>query len=440
MAEITATYRNAQKELEASQRAGVISAESYAQQRISIIQQERDEVTHAYEREIAALEAAKAKQGTSAAQRIQLDQKIADARTALVKAQQDADSQLNQIELSEQGRLRRQEQSVQRYTQALQAQVDALRLEGERAAAGVSMGGRERSRFEQLNSLDDRYNQQLMDLENQRSDPSRQMSDEEYEKRLATLRKAHQDLRDTVVSNYDQMTAAQSDWSNGASGAWNDYLESARNVAGQTHDLFTNAFRGMEDAVATFATTGKLSFSDFAKSILADMARIATRAAASQALSSLFGGFFGGGNAAVQSGVDNLVSSSGLFANGGAFAGGVQMFATGGAFTNSVVSTPTAFGMSGGRLGVMGEAGPEAVMPLTRTSSGALGVRAMGGGGSQINVEVNIASDGSANVSSSQPGLDQFGRDIGTFVEQKYRQLLARDLRRDGAIGRAING
>ncbi|HCF7308497.1 phage tail tape measure protein [Pseudomonas aeruginosa] len=440
LAEITATYRNAQKELEASQRAGVISAESYAQQRISIIQQERDEVTHAYEREIAALEAARAKQGTSAAQRIQLDQKIADARTALVKAQQDADSQLNQIELSEQGRLRRQEQSVQRYTQALQAQVDALRLEGERAAAGVSMGGRERSRFEQLNSLDDRYNQQLMDLENQRSDPSRQMSDEEYEKRLAALRKAHQDLRDTVVSNYDQMTAAQSDWSNGASGAWNDYLESARNVAGQTHDLFTNAFRAMEDAVATFATTGKLSFSDFTKSILADMARIATRAAASQALSSLFGGFFGGGNAAAQSGVDNLVSNSGLFANGGAFAGGVQMFATGGAFTNSVVSTPTAFGMSGGRMGVMGEAGPEAVMPLTRTSSGALGVRAMGGSSSQINVEVNIASDGSANVSSSQPGLDQFGRDIGTFVEQKYRQLLARDLRRDGAIGRAING
>ncbi|HHM5609139.1 TPA: phage tail tape measure protein [Pseudomonas aeruginosa] len=440
LAEITATYRNAQKELEASQRAGVISAESYAQQRISIIQQEQDEVTHAYEREIAALEAARAKQGASAAQRIQLDQKIADARTALVKAQQDADSQLNQIELSEQGRLRRQEQSVQRYTQALQAQADALRLEGERAAAGVSMGGRERSRFEQLNSLDDRYNQQLMDLENQRSDPSRQMSDEEYEKRLAALRKAHQDLRDTVVSNYDQMTAAQSDWSNGASGAWNDYLESARNSAEQSYDLVSGSLRGMEDSIANFAMTGKLSFSDFTKSILADMARIATRAAASQALSSLFGGFFGGGNAAAQSGVDNLVSNSGLFANGGAFAGGVQMFATGGAFTNSVVSTPTAFGMSGGRMGVMGEAGPEAVMPLTRTSSGALGVRAMGGSSSQINVEVNIASDGSANVSSSQPGLDQFGRDIGTFVEQKYRQLLARDLRRDGAIGRAING
>ncbi|MCO2180211.1 phage tail tape measure protein [Pseudomonas aeruginosa] len=438
LAEITATYRNAQKELEASQRAGVISAESYARQRISIIQQERDEVTHAYEREIAALEAARAKQGTSAAQRIQLDQKIADARTALVKAQQDADSQLNQIELSEQGRLRRQEQSVQRYTQALQAQVDALRLEGERAAAGVSMGGRERSRFEQLNSLDDRYNQQLMDLENQRSDPSRQMSDEEYEKRLATLRKAHQDLRDTVVSNYDQMTAAQSDWSNGASGAWNDYLESARNVAGQTHDLFTNAFRGMEDAVATFATTGKLSFSDFAKSILADMARIATRAAASQALSSLFGGFFGGGNAAVQSGVDNLVSNSGLFANGGAFAGGVQMFATGGAFTNSVVSTPTAFGMSGGRLGVMGEAGPEAVMPLTRTSSGALGVRAVGGGSTVVApVSVTIQDTG-ASPQAGDSGMD--GATVQRAVASVVEQAISNELRPSGRIWRAIHG
>jgi phage-related minor tail protein len=48
-----------------------------------------------------------------------------------------------------------------------------------------------------------------------------------------------------------------------------------------------------------------------------------------------------------------------------------RMFAEGGAFTNGIVSTPTAFNM-----GVMGEAGPEAIMPLVQTSSG-LGVRAM---------------------------------------------------------------
>ncbi|RTB60233.1 phage tail tape measure protein (plasmid) [Pseudomonas aeruginosa] len=440
LAEITATYRNAQKELEASQRAGVISAESYAQQRISIIQQERDEVTHAYEREIAALEAARAKQGTSAAQRIQLDQKIADARTAMVKAQKDADTELAILAANEDGRLARQKAATKAYVDQLERQRAALAAAGTRAANSLGLGDRQAGLQSSLDGATDRFNDERAKLLDRRRTAPDKYSQEDYKRDLVILAEAEDKYRDTVISNYDKITKAQGDWRSGASSAFQTYLESARDMAGQTKSLFTNAFSSMEDAVATFATTGKLSFSDFAKSILADMARIATRAAASQALSSLFGGFFGGGNAAAQSGVDNLVSNSGLFANGGAFAGGVQMFATGGAFTNSVVSTPTAFGMSGGRLGVMGEAGPEAVMPLTRTSSGALGVRAMGGGGSQINVEVNIASDGSANVSSSQPGLDQFGRDIGTFVEQKYRQLLARDLRRDGAIGRAING
>ncbi|HEH8445855.1 TPA: phage tail tape measure protein [Pseudomonas aeruginosa] len=440
LAEITATYRNAQKELEASQRAGVISAESYAQQRISIIQQERDEVTHAYEREIAALEAARAKQGTSAAQRIQLDQKIADARSAMVKAQKDADTELAILAANEDGRLARQKAATKAYVDQLERQRAALAAAGTRAANSLGLGDRQAGLQSSLDGATDRFNDERAKLLDRRRTAPDKYSQEDYKRDLVILAEAEDKYRDTVISNYDKITKAQGDWRSGASSAFQTYLESARDVAGQTKSLFTSAFSSMEDSIANFATTGKLSFSDFAKSILADMARIATRAAASQALSSLFGGFFGDGNAAAQSGVDNLVSNSGLVANGGAFAGGVQMFATGGAFTNSVVSTPTAFGMSGGRMGVMGEAGPEAVMPLTRTSSGALGVRAMGGSSSQINVEVNIASDGSANVSSSQPGLDQFGRDIGTFVEQKYRQLLARDLRRDGAIGRAING
>jgi phage-related minor tail protein len=56
---------------------------------------------------------------------------------------------------------------------------------------------------------------------------------------------------------------------------------------------------------------------------------------------------------------------------GGAFNKGVKMFATGGAFSNSIVSNPTMF-----PLGVMGEAGPEAIMPLKRMGDGSLGVTA----------------------------------------------------------------
>lgn len=62
-------------------------------------------------------------------------------------------------------------------------------------------------------------------------------------------------------------------------------------------------------------------------------------------------------------------------ANGMALSGGVQRFARGG-----VVQSATAFGMAGGRMGVMGEAGPEAIMPLKRLPSGRLGIEAQGGG------------------------------------------------------------
>ncbi|MGU1148915.1 phage tail tape measure protein [Pseudomonas aeruginosa] len=366
----------------------------------------------------------------------------ADQKSLLANQQQITAQLQKNAELEKEMQLRKvataEAQKLAAFQGNLNSQLQRASLGLDSNLAGIGLGDVARQRMQERLSIEQQYQQQLDNLEQQHNEG--RISKGLYEKETDALRRALDNRLSMQTKYYEDVDAAQADWSLGARSAFASYLESARDVSGQTKNLFTSAFSGMEDSIANFAMTGKLSFSDFTKSILADMARIATRAAASQALSSLFGGFFGGGNAAAQSGVDNLVSNSGLFANGGAFAGGVQMFATGGAFTNSVVSTPTAFGMSGGRLGVMGEAGPEAVMPLTRTSSGALGVRAMGGGGSQINVEVNIASDGSANVSSSQPGLDQFGRDIGTFVEQKYRQLLARDLRRDGAIGRAING
>jgi hypothetical protein len=80
LAAISEEYKNAQKELDAAQKAGLVSQADYALKREALIGNERDEVTAAYEAEIAALEAAKAKRTTSAAQSIQLDQKIADAR------------------------------------------------------------------------------------------------------------------------------------------------------------------------------------------------------------------------------------------------------------------------------------------------------------------------------------------------------------------------
>jgi hypothetical protein len=89
--------------------------------------------------------------------------------------------------------------------------------------------------------------------------------------------------------------------------------------------------------------------------------------------------------------VKKLVASiSGFFgfADGGAFSGGSQIkaYADGG-----VVGGPTFFPMAGGKTGLMGEAGPEAIMPLKRGANGKLGVQAEGSSGGDVNIVQNFS-------------------------------------------------
>ncbi|KAB0502767.1 phage tail tape measure protein [Pseudomonas lini] len=455
LAETQAYYKNADKELEASQRAGVISQASYTEQRVSLLKQEAVEVAQGYEAEIAALEAAKTKKGTTAAQIIQIDQKISDARRAMVKAQQEADSQLSIIATNADGRLRKQTLAVKTYTDALQQQIETLRQQGKRAASGLGQGDRQRGLTDQQNGIDDRFNQQSLELANQYGDGPRGMSLDEYTQKLAALKATQQDLHDTVQANYDEMTAAQGDWSVGATSAWQNYLESARDVAGQTKSLFTNAFTSMEDAIVNFAMTGKLSFADFTKSILADMARIATRQASSALLGSLIGAgasYFAGGAGSTASAGSTQAGYSGdlsgftpgsIQADGGAWSSGVQLFANGAAFTNSVVSKPTAFGMAGGDIGVMGEAGEEAIMPLTRTAGGQLGVRALSGGGSGSTISINapvtvaIPDRSSEGMQLDQQALSQ---NLQTQMKAAAERAVAESWRAGGVSFRNVNG
>lgn len=99
---------------------------------------------------------------------------------------------------------------------------------------------------------------------------------------------------------------------------------------------------------------------------------------------------------AVANGINGLLSGLLPFASGGAFTQGrVMPFAKGG-----IVSSPTSFPMRGGR-GLMGEAGPEAIMPLTRGADGQLGVQASGGGRA-VTVVMNISTPDAASFQRSQ--------------------------------------
>jgi phage-related minor tail protein len=99
----------------------------------------------------------------------------------------------------------------------------------------------------------------------------------------------------------------------------------------------------------------------------------------------------------ITGGVGKLISGLTGFEKGGAFsAGRVTAFASGG-----IVGGPTRFPMRGG-TGLMGEAGPEAIMPLARGPDGKLGVRAAGRGGRAVQVTMNITTPDAASFARSR--------------------------------------
>lgn len=329
----------------------------------------------------------------------------------------------------------------------LNSQLQRASLGLDSNLASMGLGDVARQRMQERQSIEQQYQQQLDNLEQQHNEG--RISKGLYEKESDALRKALDDRLAMQTKYYEDVDAAQADWSLGARSAFASYLEQARDVAGQTRTLFSNAFSSMEDAVANFAITGKLSFSDFTKSVLADMARIATRQAITGIAGSLFGsaigGFFGGGASAVGEGTMTGFSEGSFVPNA---KGGVYDSPSLSHFSNQVHSSPQFFAFAKG-AGVFGEAGPEAIMPLTRAPDGNLGVRALGGatgassaGAEQkMEVTININREGGGDVSADtamgQRLAPQFLELIRAEIAANERKTLSPS---GGATWRAIQG
>jgi lambda family phage tail tape measure protein len=186
------------------------------------------------------------------------------------------------------------------------------------------------------------------------------------------------------------------------------YMDSIKNISQQIQDATKNAFTKMEDALVNFVQTGKLNFADFARSIIADITKIYIRSQILKMFQGL-GSLFGPTNTAVEGAVTTpnwgggrtrITSGSmpvGVNALGNVYGkNGIVPFAYGG-----VVDKPTLFPFSKG-TGLMGEAGPEAIMPLKRTQDGRLGVEAAMG---------RYSGSGSTTVNYTGPVMNFNGDD-----------------------------
>ena len=210
------------------------------------------------------------------------------------------------------------------------------------------------------------------------------------------------------------------------------YVESIGTMRDATKDLTLNGIKGVENAIFDLVTTGKTNFREFAADILKQTARMIIQQLVlrnvmlivKSAFGFADGGAFGGGGASLGfGGASDPLGAGGAFwnAKGNAFAANnIVPYAMGGTFTNSVVSKPTLFKFANGgttRTGLMGEAGPEAIMPLKRGADGRLGVS--GGGSAPVNVTVNVDASGNSQVAGDQNQGAQLGRVISQAVQDE---------------------
>lgn len=259
---------------------------------------------------------------------------------------------------------------------------------------------------------------------------------------------------DALDKKYKAISASEADWMSGVSRGYANWFDEISNVSGTVSDGVKATMDSAFTNVTSMLEGNKVSWKSWGVSVLQMIEKVALQMAVVSAmggsssgsglLGSLVGGvasYFGGSAAGAGAGanagtaIQNYGSNFQFNAKGGVYASESLS-----AFSNGIVRNPTMFAFAKG-AGVMGEAGPEAIMPLTRAPDGSLGVRSVGGAGAQGGSsapQVYITIDGNGNNSTqSSPGWEQFGAEIGRFVDQRYKQNLRRDISPGGDIWNA---
>lgn len=210
-----------------------------------------------------------------------------------------------------------------------------------------------------------------------------------------------------------------------------NYIRTAGTLSQNIANAVTSTFGNLEDAFTDFTKTGKVNFKEFANAVIEDINRIIVRSLIIRPIAQGILGAIptGGPVSAGATGQADLATgaSSSYAAKGAAFDGGrANFFATGG-----VVTGRTGFSYGGGRKGIMGESGPEGILPLKRSKSGDLGVVAEGGGSAPI---INIYNQTSGEVETSERTGPNGERIMDVLIRSKMKEAIA-----DGSMDRTFN-
>ncbi|EOG2774307.1 phage tail tape measure protein [Salmonella enterica subsp. enterica serovar London] len=322
------------------------------------------------------------------------------------------------------------------------------RAANEAQLIGYGQGSRFRERLQEQFNIRKEFEEKNTDLLRQRQ--TGEIDEAFYQEALA-LNKRYLDerLRDQQ-GFYAASDAQRSDWADGMREGFANWADTASDYASQSADLVNNAMTGLVGNISDALAGNKVDWEDWASSVLQSMQKIilnamlvdSLRSTSNSGFFSSIGGMFGAGAGAVSgstpSGAYNSAASGlQLNAKGGAYAS-----ASLSAYSNSIVSSPTYFAFAKG-AGLMGEAGPEAIMPLTRSADGSLGVRVVGsqspaaGNGITQHITQHFTISGNGDAALKQ-AMQEAARQGANDGAKQARQDLLQDFSSRGQARRLL--
>lgn len=319
---------------------------------------------------------------------------------------------------------------------------------------GAGLGDKARERMREQLSIEREFLEKREDLQ-RRYQSGDIRSQEDYDRYNQELDKALAERLDKYRSHYDQLDELQGNWLAGAQNGLANWVDTSSDYYTQVSDLVGNTLDGLVDNMADALSGNKADWASWANSVLNELQKVLLRAIMVNTLKSAGdSGWFGSLGGMFGSSVAGAASAGGATPSGAYTGAASQLkFAKGGVmdspdlsrFRNGVVNSPTMFAFAKG-AGLMGEAGPEAIMPLTRTADGNLGVRmvddtvsSVGGGGAQIQQTIqqhfSISGNGDAALKQAMQEAARQGANDGA---KQARQDLLQDFSNRGQARRLL--
>ncbi len=285
---------------------------------------------------------------------------------------------------------------------------------------GYGEGSRMRERLQEMWSIRQTFEQKNNELlrQYQAGEIEEALWKQEKELNKKYLEERLSDQQDY----YAKADALRNNWNAGLQEGLTNWADSATDYASQAADAVVSTMDGLVSNISDALAGNVVEWRNWGSSILQEVSKILMNAAIVNGLKSLSKSMSGAGGWLGTVG-DWL---SGAVANA---KGGVYTSANLSAYSNTIVDTPTYFAFAKG-AGLMGEAGPEAIMPLTRAADGSLGVRAIGnvnGGGGFVYSPVyhisiqNQGSNGEIDARSARGLVDLIDSRVVSIMQSSRR-------------------